>query len=133
MEAGLAAAHPEIATYSGSSLDHPGTTVALDVTSLGVHAFVRGVNGQGAWYIDPADRDPASSTHLSYPGGAIPTPDEQFVERIAPELEQSAAARAAAASKAPEAQRSAGKAGGMTDVPRIYRLAMVSDPGYAEF
>ena len=131
MEAGLAAAHPEIATYSGSSLDHPGTTVALDVTSLGVHAFVRGVNGQGAWYVDPADRDPASSTHLSYPGGAIPTADEEFVERIAPELEESAAARSATA-KAPEAQRSAG-AKSNTVVQRIYRLALTSDPAYAEF
>ena len=41
MQAGLAAAHPEIGTWAGRSLDHPGTTIALDVTPMGFHASVR--------------------------------------------------------------------------------------------
>ena len=54
MEPKLAAAHPEIATYAGRSLDHDGTTIALDVTPMGMHAAVRGPEGQRAWYVDPA-------------------------------------------------------------------------------
>ena len=52
MQARLAAAHPEIQTWSGVSLDHPGTTVALDVTPMGFHASVRG----------PTARAPGTST-----------------------------------------------------------------------
>src|SRR6478735_751390 len=35
MQAGLAKAHPEIRTWAGHSLDHPGSTVALDATPMG--------------------------------------------------------------------------------------------------
>ena len=129
MQARLAAAHPEIATYSGSSLEHPGTTVALDVTPLGLHAFVRGVNGQGAWFIDPADRDPATATHLSYASGSLPDPTEEFVERIAPELEQAAARK----TDTQQSQQAAGAKANGTVVQRIYRLALTSDPAYAKF
>ncbi|MBI2245987.1 MAG: hypothetical protein HYU55_19245, partial [Nocardioides sp.] len=38
MHPGLAAAHPEIATWACRSLDHPGTTIAMDVTPMGFHA-----------------------------------------------------------------------------------------------
>ena len=40
MESGLAAAHPEVGTWSGVSLDHPGSTIALDVTPKIVRAHV---------------------------------------------------------------------------------------------
>ena len=70
MEPKLAAAHPEIATYSGRSLENPGTTIALDITQMGLHAAVRGPQGQRAWYVDPAYDRPGTSVHLSYYGGS---------------------------------------------------------------
>src|SRR4051812_13168573 len=51
MEAGLAAKHPEIKTYSGVGLDDPSATVAADNTPLGFHASVR--SAKGPWYVDP--------------------------------------------------------------------------------
>ncbi len=49
MEDQLAAAHPELATWSGRSLDNAGTSVALDLTPMGLHASVRGPVDQRAW------------------------------------------------------------------------------------
>ena len=86
MEPKLAAAHPEIATYSGRSLENPGTTIALDITQMGLHAAVRGPQGQRAWYVDPAYDRPGTSVHLSYYGGAMPRAEDEFVEREAPEI-----------------------------------------------
>ncbi|WP_372729007.1 M12 family metallo-peptidase [Nocardioides sp.] len=122
MEPRLAAAHPEISTWSGASLDRPGTTVALDITPLGFHAFVRGPEGQGSWYVDPAANAPGTTTHLSYYGGSLPSVEEEFIERIAPEIEQSGSTAAT------PAQRN----GGGTVVQRTYRLALTSDPAYAD-
>ena len=63
MESELAAAHPEIGTWSGVSLDHPGTTIALDVTPMGFHASVRGRQRSGSWLrrpgVQPARHDHA--------------------------------------------------------------------------
>ncbi len=86
MEPKLAAAHPEIATYSGRSLENPGTTIALDITQMGLHAAVRGPQGQRAWYVDPAYDRPGTSVHLSYYGGAVPRAEDEFIEREAPEI-----------------------------------------------
>ena len=72
MQAKLAAAHPELQTWSGVSLDHRGTTIALDVTPMGFHASVRGPNGQGAWYVDPAYNKRGTTTHLVYYGRRLP-------------------------------------------------------------
>ena len=120
MEAGLAAAHPEISTWAGRSLDHPGTTIAMDVTPMGFHASVR-TGGQGAWYVDPAYNARGTTAHLSYYGGSLPRPETQIAERelprLAPAVDRRAARRAA---DAPVQQR-------------VYRLALLSDPTYATY
>jgi hypothetical protein len=120
MQAGLAAAHPEISTWAGRSLDHPGSTIALDLTPMGFHASVRGPGGQGAWYVDPAYDRPGTTTHLSYYGASVPRPEEEFVERQAPPgLDRAVTLRQArVAAGAPVEQR-------------VYRLALLSDPSYA--
>jgi hypothetical protein len=116
----LAAAHPEIATYAGRSLDSPGATVALDVTPMGFHAAVRGAPGQGAWYVDPAYDRRGTTTHLSYDGGALSEADRELVEPELPPLPERTAARAAAR-------------GGEQVQRKVYRLAMVNDPTYAAY
>ena len=124
MEPKLAAAHPEISTYAGWSLDNPGTTIALDVTPMGFHASVRGAPGQQAWFVDPAYNRRGSTAHLAYFGGSVPDPAADFVEREAPEL---AGSRAGGSAAAPAA------AAGSTVTQRVYRLALLSDPTYAAY
>jgi hypothetical protein len=51
MEAGLAAAFPEIRTYAGQGLDDPAATVRLDYTPHGFHAQV--FTEDGSYYVDP--------------------------------------------------------------------------------
>jgi hypothetical protein len=123
MQAKLAAAHPELQTWSGVSLDHRGTSVALDVTPMGFHASVRGPNGQDAWFVDPAYNRRGTTEHLAYYGGSLPTSSRSPVERELP-----------AVARAVEAQRSSERqAGGSTVVQRVYRLALLSDPSYAAY
>ena len=121
MEPKLAAAHPEIATYSGRSLDNANTTIALDITQMGLHAAVRGPSGQSSWYVDPAYDKPGTSVHLSYYGGSIPRAEEKFVEREAPEIRH-----------AMQTKKKAAKAGGPV-TQKVYRLAFVTDPSYADY
>ncbi len=121
MERKLAAAHPDITTYAGRSLDHRGTTIALDLTPLGLHAAVRGPNGQGAWYVDPAYNKPGTAVHLSYYGGAMPRAEEEFVEREAPEVHHEAT------------KQMKDTAGGGPVTQKVYRLAFLTDPSYFEY
>ncbi len=123
MEHRLAAAHPEIQTWSGVSLDHPGTTVALDVTPMGFHASVRGPNGQNAWYVDPAYNKRGTTQHLSYFGHSLPQPTDSLVERRLPQLDRAVEQHRAASRTAP----------GAAVVQRVYRLALLSDPTYADY
>jgi len=126
MEPKLAAANPDIATWSGQSLDNPGTTIALDVTPMGFHASVRGPNGQGAWLVDPAYNRRGTTTHLSYYAAAVPKTDAQeFVER---ETRSIGASLAPAVDGSPVADRA-----NKTVVRRVYRLALTSDPSYAAY
>ncbi|HET9419630.1 MAG TPA: M12 family metallo-peptidase [Nocardioides sp.] len=121
MEPKLAAAHPEIATYAGRSLDNDGTTIALDVTPMGMHAAVRGPQGQRAWYVDPAYDRPGTKVHLSYYGGAVPRAEEAFVEREAPEIRKVMR------------ERQARLAPGGEVTQKVYRLAFATDPSYAAY
>jgi len=121
MEPKLAAAHPEIATYSGRSLENAGTTIALDVTPMGMHAAVRGPQGQRAWYVDPAYDRPGTQVHLSYYGGAVPRAEDAFVEREAPEIRKVMRERRTRLAPGPEVTQ------------KVYRLAFATDPSYATY
>ncbi|MET8835842.1 M12 family metallo-peptidase [Micromonospora sp. NPDC004540] len=123
MEAGLAAAHPEISTYAGRGLDDPTATVRADLTPLGFHASVR--SAAGNWYVDPyyhLDQ----SLYASYFARDLENPHGDLVER-----EDVMAA----------AQALEGEVGvAPTEVPtgpvvklRTYRVALVTDPSYATF
>lgn len=123
MESELAAANPDIATWSGRSLDHPGTTIALDVTPMGFHASVRGPDGQGSWLVDPAYNRRGTTTHLSYYAAAVDKTDAQdFVERDAPTIRRALKGKSGSGEKA-----------GTKVVQRVYRLALTSDPSYADY
>ena len=123
MQAKLAAAHPEIQTWSGVSLDHPGTTVALDVTPMGFHASVRGPNGQGAWYVDPAYNKRGTSQYLSYYGRSLPPTSGSPLEREIPQLRRAI----------DQQRRLAKAASGASVTQRVYRLALLNDPTYADY
>jgi hypothetical protein len=119
MEAGLAARHPDIKTYSGRGLDNPAASIRADNTPLGFHASVRSPNG--SWYIDPYYRND-DSVYVSYYGRDV-TEDThgEFVER------------------GPEGDTDPLGIGAL-DVPtgpnvtlRTYRLALVTDPTYATY
>jgi hypothetical protein len=114
MEAGLAAAHPEIKTYAGKGIDDPGATVRADLTPLGFHASVR--SRVGAWFVDPyyhADQ----SVYASYYGHDVASPGPLVEPEDVGELVRDLAP--------------------ITAEPvvrlRTYRLALVTDPSYAAF
>jgi hypothetical protein len=124
MQAGLAKAHPEIRTWSGRSLDHPGNTIALDATPMGFHAAVRDAGAGHSWYVDPAYNVRGTAIHLSYAGSSLPRPEEQLAERQLPSVlkaTQPRSARAASAVRAENIEQ------------RVYRLALLSDPEYASY
>ena len=122
MESKLAAAHPEIGTWSGRSLDNPGMTIALDVTPMGFHASVRRADGQGAWLVDPAYNRRGTTTHLSYYAAAVDGTDaEQFAERETRSIGNSLA-------RGPVRSKKGAKV-----TQRVYRLALTSDPSYADY
>ncbi len=81
MEPELAAKFPEIKTYAGVSLDHPGSKVRLDVTPLGLHAMVRAHGDGESYYIDPYYHL-ETTTYVSYsPSDAI-AHDVDFTEGV---------------------------------------------------
>ena len=95
MAPGLAAKHPEIATFSGRGIDDPKATIHADVSPLGFHASVRTPTGD--WYIDPyyhLDQ----SVYASYFGHDMPASAGKgtvgFVERDAERRPSSRSTRA---------------------------------------
>ena len=122
MEPELAAAHPEIATWSGVGVDDPTASIALDITPMGFHAFVRTPAGTRDWYVDPAYDRRGTTQHLSYFGTDLPAPAQARNEGEVAALRDTVEARQAAerAANAP-VQR------------RFYRLALTSDPSYAAY
>jgi hypothetical protein len=123
MEAGLAAAHPEITTYAGRGLDDPSATIRADLTPLGFHASVRSTDG--AWYIDPyyhLDQ----SLYASYFARDLADRHGDFVER------EDVASAAHALEDEIAAAQDETPVGPLVKL-RTYRVALVTDPSYAAF
>ena len=119
MESDLAAANPGIATFAGRGIDDPRASIALDVTQMGFHAFVRLPGARADWYVDPAYNRRGTTSHLSYFGRDLPAPEKRRVEGEVQALRETVT----------EAQR----AGAGDPVTRRYfRLALTSDPTYAQ-
>jgi hypothetical protein len=117
MEEGLAAAHPEIKTYSGKGIDDPTASLRADMTPMGLHASVRSERGQ--WFVDPYfQRD--QSLYASYYGHDVQNPVGPLKERdFQAGMEKQI--QAALAAKGPLVKL------------RTYRLALITDPSYATY
>ncbi len=122
MEPELQAAHPEIRTYEGS--DGRGSSVRLDVTPMGFHAFVRRTDGV-TWLVDPAYNRRGEDRVLSYPGGSSPSTGS-FVER---ELDEAVRSAAPAAASGGNDFSSPGE----IVSERTYRMAFLTDNTYATY
>ncbi len=123
MESKLAAAHPEIRTYAGRGVDDPRSSIALDVTPMGFHAFVRAPGASGDWFVDPAYNRRGTTAHLSYFGRDLPRPEKRRAEGEIRALRDTVEAAQQGRSTAPG-----------QPVPRhFYRLALTSDPAYAAY
>ena len=123
MESELAAAHPEIATWSGVGVDDPRASIALDITQMGFHAFVRTPGGRSDWYVDPAYNRPGTTAHLSYRSADLPAAAQRRAEGEVEAIRETLTAAEADRSTLPGAQ-----------VQRhYYRLALTSDPSYAGY
>lgn len=124
MESELAAAHPEIATWSGRGVDDPRVSIALDITPMGFHAFVREPGAQADWYVDPAYNRRGTTAHLSYRSADLPAPEKRRQEGEITALRDTVT-QARAADRDPEA--------GQPVQRHFYRLALTSDPSYAAY
>ena len=68
----LAAKYPLIRTYQGWSLDHPASTIRLDVSTQGFHAMI--LTSGKAIMIEPANRK-TTREYISYHQAEIPFPE----------------------------------------------------------
>jgi hypothetical protein len=121
MEERLAAAHPEIRTYSGHAVGFA-DSIRIDVSPGGFHASVRG--DHPSWYVDPAYRQDAS-LYLSYFGQSLPAPERALVE---PELSDRQLRDVSGVGA-----RAIGEGPDGLATQRTYRLALLTDPSYADF
>ncbi len=122
MEPGLAARHPEIATFAGRGIDDRTASIRADIGPRGFHASVR--SNTGSWFIDPFYRQD-DSVYASYFAADLRNSHGDFVEREdglhehLEEIEETVAALDIP--EGPEVQL------------RTYRLALLSNPGYATY
>ena len=94
MESELAAAHSEIATWSGVGVTDPRASIALDITQMGFHAFVRTPGGRSDWYVDPAYNRPGTTAHLSYRSVDLPAAEVRRKEGEVDAIRETVAAAA---------------------------------------
>ena len=127
MEPGLAAKHPDIATYSGRGVDDPAATIRASLTPLGFNASVR--SPDGIWYIDPFYVGD-DGVHISYfTRDLSESPQGVFIEREDDDHdEHELEAQLGALGNLQMEVSSAG-----TTLLRTYRLALLSDPSYATY
>ena len=118
MAPGLARKHPDIGTYYGRGIDDSSASIAADLSHIGFHAAVR--SAHGGWYIDPYFRN-NTSRYVSYSGTDLGHSFE-FVEHGVVKSDEKIAKTAGLAALAPTG-----------DVLRTYRLALITDPGYAAY
>ncbi len=127
LEAQLAAARPDIATYAGRSVTGPPASIRLDTTPLGFHASVRGASG--SWYIDPAfvgaDQG-AEAPYLSYDSRNLP-------EAETPLTEPEAVPTGEGARTLTSNDQQVGEGGGNAVIARTYRVALATDPTYSAY
>ena len=117
MEEGLAAQYPQIRTFAGTAVGSA-ASIRLDLTPAGFHASVRG--GGAAWYVDPAYQNDGS-LYVSYMRGDLPEPRSRFEDQ--PQVEEAVET---------EIER-IGEGPGNPARQRDYRLALMTDPSYAEY
>ncbi|MEV0733021.1 M12 family metallo-peptidase [Polymorphospora sp. NPDC050346] len=122
MEEGLAAKHPDIKTYAGKGLDDATATIRADLTPLGFHASVR--SSDGPWYVDPYFRD--QSVYASYYAHDLVNTKGPLVERedvghMHHDLEDEITGLQQDSEVGPKVKL------------RTYRLALVTDPSYANY
>src|SRR4051812_12721502 len=119
MEAGLAARHPEIKTYSGRGVDDPTATIRADNSPAGFHASVR--SPHGSWYIDPYYHLD-DSVYVSYYGrDLVDDPHGTFIERDGEGTSDPLNLGALDVPTGPDVSL------------RTYRLALVTDPTYSTY
>ena len=107
---------PRSPTWSGVGVTDPLSTIALDITQMGFHAFVRTPGGRSDWYVDPAYNRAGTTAHLSYRSADLPATAVRRQEGEVDAIRETVAAAAADRSTAPG-----------TQVKRhYYRLALTS-------
>ena len=121
MESELAAAHPEITTYAGRGVDDPQASIALDLTPMGFHAFVR-APGTAATGTSTRPTTGAAPLHTSATTAATPAPEQRRAEGEVSALRDTVTT----------AQQAATDAGQPVN-RRYFRLALTSDPSYAAY
>jgi hypothetical protein len=116
MEAGLAARFPEIKTYRGVGVEHPGDVLRVDMNRRGLHVQV--LSSQGNAYIDPVDAE--AGEYVAYYSANALRSDEEF--------DCLTDASTAASASAPVI------AGIQSDgMSRVYRLAVAATGEYTQF
>ena len=119
MEPALARRHPNIKTFAGTGIDDPTADPCGHRPARVPPRCAR----PGAWYIDPYYRN-EQTVYASYYGRDLANSHGVFVEREGDEEAAHAVAdELAAAEDVPEGHRHA----------RTYRLALLSDPTYANY
>jgi hypothetical protein len=120
---GLAASHPDIATYAVRGIDNPLITGRLDLTPVGFHAMLS--TPAGTVFINPDDNDNYRSFYKKdfIPDSEVPISDRRC--HLGGEAIEASSLTAASSKYAARTVSSAYR--------RIYRLAVTTTSGYSEY
>ncbi len=129
MEAGLAAARPDIKTYAGRTVSGPPASIRLDTTPLGFHASVR--DAASTWYVDPAYNGPdqgRDALYVSYDVKSQPAPEQKLIEP-----EPIPTGDGARTLKRSTSDQRIFEGAGNKVIARTYRIAFATDPTYSKY